>query len=115
MLTYLRLGFDLLLVGLAAYILITTYLQWRQTSGSSVNRLLATARNSATILWTKWTAIVAAIVANVGTLADAVGLPEVHTAIQQWVTPQTLSAVLAVFAVVTFFARTRKSSTDPVS
>lgn len=111
-----RVIFDLCLVAALGYIGITFYLQYREELvGSWWQKSIAAARDSATILWTKFCAALALIVYQLDNIADLVGMPEAKEFINNWLgNPKAISGVMLAISLVTFYARTRKASSNPV-
>ena len=80
----------------------------KETGKTGLDRLWATARDSATYLWGKFCFVLAAISLNLDKLADALGQ-------QQWedtlnkigANPKTIGAVLLGVSLVTIAARLR--------
>lgn len=111
-----RIIFDLCLVAALGYIGVTFYLQYREEQvGTWWQKSLAAARDSATILWTKFCAAVALVVYQLDSLADLAGLPEWKDAINTWLgNPRAIAGVMLAISLVTFWARTRRASDSPV-
>jgi thiol:disulfide interchange protein len=103
-----RFIFSIAVLLVAAWI-IWTFVQayWRE-QGSTFDRLLGAAQESATILWSKFTVIVAAIVAQLGDIADLIGQPEWKDAINVWLgNPKVVAGVMLAISVITITARKR--------
>ena len=93
---------------LAAYIAVTVYLQYRkETSLSGWARWRATAMDSATMLWGKFSLFIAGVVANLDLVFNALGLDSVTNFINQWVNPKSAAAVIAIIAVGSMLTRMR--------
>ncbi len=104
----LRLIIGLGFAALALYIVVVNYLEYRKTSGSTWDRLLDTARNSATILWSKFCILLAGIVGSLDSIADLAGMPELKTFIDNWLgNPKVIAGVMLALSLVTFAARKR--------
>jgi cellobiose-specific phosphotransferase system component IIC len=102
-------------LGLIGYIVWTVCSQYRLTTGTHFQRALAGARNSATILWTKFVAVVALVTMQLDNLADLLGAPEAKDFINQWVgNPKIIAAIMLAIASVTFYARVRPGSQSPL-
>jgi H+/gluconate symporter-like permease len=113
--TTLRIAFLAAVLFLFGYIVWTVYSQYRAASGTQFQRLLAGARNSATILWSKFVTLVALITLQLDNIADLLGAPEAKDFINQWIgNPKTIAAIMLVIASVTFYARTRPGSSAPL-
>lgn len=94
--------------GIAIYIAITVYLQYRkETTLTGWARWRATAQDSATMLWGKFSLFIAGLVANLDTIFNALGLDSVTQFINQWVNPKTAAALIAAIAVGSMLTRLR--------
>lgn len=103
-----RFIFSIAILLIAAWI-VWTFVQayWRE-QGSTFNRLLGAAQESATILWSKFCVVVAAIVAQLGDIADMLGQPEAKEAINAWLgNPKVVAGVMLAIAAITITARKR--------
>lgn len=100
--------FDLLFLAIIAYVGVTNYLQYRKEVGTTWQRLLATAKDSATILWSKFCILVAAVAGEADNLADFLGAPEAKDFINNWIgNPKVISAIMVAIALITIKARGR--------
>jgi hypothetical protein len=109
---FIFLGSVLALIGFVCW---TVYSQYRLTTGTVFQRLLAGARNSATILWSKFVAVIALITMQLDNVADLLGSPELKEFINQWVgNPKTIAAVMLIISGVTIYARLRPGSSSPL-
>jgi hypothetical protein len=108
MLQVIRYTFDIGILAVAAYFAYTVYDGYRDATGTTWQRLLAGARNSATILWAKICLISAGIAGNLDTLADLLGQPDMKQYIAEATGPKTLAIVMLVMAGVSFLARLRR-------
>jgi hypothetical protein len=98
----------LVFLGVMLWIGITVTVEYYKAKDlKGWERCRAVAQNSATMLWGKFSLFVAAIVANVDQFFDAIGLPQVSNAINQYVTPKTAAAFAAAVAVGSILARKR--------
>ena len=111
-----RVIFDLCLVGVLGYIGVTFYMQYREELvGTWWQKSLAAARDSATILWTKFCAALALIIYQLENIADLIGMPEAKEFISIWLgNPKVISGVMLAISLVTFYARVRSKSSEPV-
>lgn len=107
---------DLCVLAALGYIAVTFWLQYRQEPvGSMWQKALAAARDSATILWTRFCAALALVVYQLDNLADLVGLPEAKNFIDTWAgNPKAISGIMLLISLITFIARTRRGSSNPV-
>jgi hypothetical protein len=96
-----------LLVAALAYIIIDAVISYRAAVGTVWQRLLAAGKESATILWARFTVVVGVVVNGLVWMADVLHAPEVANAIQTYGGPKAAAAVLIVVAVITEMARRR--------
>lgn len=85
--------------------MINAYRKHPELSGWE--RWLATARESATMLWAKFSLVIAGVVANLDTIFNAVGLPQVTEAINKYADPKVAAAIIAVIALGAGLTRMR--------
>lgn len=108
-------GFTIAMLAFAAYVVWVNYSEYRKTTGTTWERLLATARNSATILWSRFCFVLAGIVAQLDNFTDLIGQPEMKDFINTWVgNPKVIAAIMLGIASITIYARTRPGSANPV-
>ena len=91
------------------YILIDGFKDFAQASGTVWQKLLAVGKNSATILWARFTGLVAALAGALAFVADYLNAPGVGDAIKSGIGdhPQYVAAFSLFVAVMTEFARRR--------
>jgi len=100
--------FQLGIVGLAGYFGYTVYKGYRSATGTVWQRLLAGARSSATMLWGKFAIALAAVVANLDHIADALGQPDAKQYIQDALgNPKAVAGVMLVITAISMWARMR--------
>lgn len=100
--------FSLGLLAIVAYIAWSFYSDYRTETGTRWQRLLGAANHSVTILWAKFCLVVAAVTAQLDSIADLFGAPEAKDAINAYVgNPKIIAAVMLAMACVTIFARKR--------
>lgn len=100
--------FSLCLLAFASYVAWTVYSQYRIETGTRWHRLLATAEHSATILWSKFCIVVAAVTAQLDSIADLLGAPEAKDFINSWVgNPKLIAGIMLAIATITIMARKR--------
>ncbi len=102
-----KLAITVALAAFVAYVVFVVVSAWVKTSGSPWQRLLATADESATILWAKFTAVVAVLAGGLDYIADYIGQPEIADAIKALMKPQFVAGFMIFVAVVTVWARKR--------
>lgn len=112
----LRLAFDIAIAAIAVYVAITFYKQYREETGPTCwQRALGAAKDSATILWSKFVLLLAGITGNLDTIADLVGAPEMKTYIDTALgNPKVVAGVMMGIAFITMWARLRPGSSDKV-
>lgn len=100
--------FTVAIIALAAYFAVTLYINYRKAVGTTWQRLVTAAESSATMLWAKFCAILAALVSQLDNIADIAGQPEAKTFIDSWIgNPKIIAAVMLGIAVITMAARKR--------
>lgn len=93
---------------LTIYIVATVLNEWRKhPEVSGWDRWRETARGSATILWTKFSLAVAGVVANLDSIFNAMGLPQVTEAINKYADPKVAAGIIAVIALGAGLSRMR--------
>lgn len=109
MLQNIKLIISLGLVAVALYLVWQVAARYRAAEGTVWERLLATAKDSATILFNKVVAVVALLVGGLGDVAEFAGQPELKTTIETYLggNPKVLTVVLLIVATITIFARKR--------
>lgn len=91
-------------LGYGAWRVVTYY---RAAQGDWWQRLLATAKDSATILWQKIVAAGGLLMLAVSSAADVFNAPEVKQAIADHMSPGVAGTALLVIAVIGVWARLR--------
>jgi len=95
------------LVALALYTAFDLYRRYRMTPGSPWQRLVAAARDSATILWQRFVIIVTGLVGSLGEVADWFNEPALKDAIQAALQPEYVAIFTVLVAFITIAARKR--------
>lgn len=84
------------------------YRGYRAATGNTWERLIAAAKDSATILWARFVAIIASVVGVIGDAGNLFGLPQVQPFVEQWLSnPKVIAAVLLGVSLITELARKR--------
>lgn len=100
--------FSIAMLAFAAYVAWTVYSQYRKETGTTWNRLLATAEHSATILWSKFCYVLAGIVGQLDNIADFFNAPEAKDFINTWIgNPKLIAGIMLAMAFITIMARKR--------
>lgn len=90
-----------------AYAAFRFYDTYHHTPGTAVERVLASTKNSATVLWGYVVTVAGTLLGWSGQVADFVNMPEVHDFIQQHMKPEYVGAAFVAIGAVTVFARLR--------
>lgn len=102
-----KLAITLALAAFVAYVVYVVVSSYVKSTGSPWQRLLATAQQSATILWAKFTAAVAVMAAGLDYIADYIGAPEIQELIKSAMKPTYVAGFVVFVALVTIWARKR--------
>jgi len=95
-------------LAIVAFVAWNVYSQYRKAQGTVWERLLASARNSATMLWGKFSIAVAGIIANLDPIATWIGGPDAANFLNTYIgNPKILAAVMLVISMISMWARTR--------
>jgi hypothetical protein len=110
MLHIIKLAFGLGFLAIASYVAYSLYDQYRQSTATGYQRLWDAAHGSATKLWAKFVMVVAGITANLDSLADLLGMPELKTAIDTYIgNPKIIAGVMLVISLISIKARSRSA------
>jgi hypothetical protein len=96
-----------ILVVASLYVGGTVIAQYVSATGTIWQRLLQAAQGSATILWAKFTILVAALAGWLGEGATYLGDPSIASAIQAALKPEYVAIFTIFVMVVTVWARKR--------
>jgi hypothetical protein len=103
-----RLLIDLAFAAVFVVVGFHLFTQYRKANGSTWQRLLSAAKESATILWGKFCLLLAALVSQLDNLADIAGMPEAKTFIETWLgNPKAVAGIMLALSLVTIAARKR--------
>jgi hypothetical protein len=103
-----RLIVSLGLGALALYIIWQVVSAYRSATGTTWQRLLATGKQSATILWGKFSVVIAGLAGFLGDFADTLGAPGVKDTIQNALAKPVYVALFVVgISLVSMLARKR--------
>jgi hypothetical protein len=95
------------LAGVAGFFISEFARDYIATTGSIGERLLAAGKGSATIVWSRFSAVVAALAGALSGLADWLNAPGVSEAIQSCLKPEWVALYVLGLALVSEFARRR--------
>jgi hypothetical protein len=99
--------FDIAVTAALIYLIVDAVISYRSAVGTVWQRVLAAGKQSATILWARFTIAVAALANGLIWLADLLNAPNVANAIQQFMGPKTVAAIMVTVAFVSELARRR--------
>jgi len=100
-----RLLIVIVLVGISGYFLVDTYFKYKAATGSTMDRLIAASRSSATILLQRAVSIVMAVVGVLAEVADKLD-PGVGDTIKS-IKPEFYLAFTVGLALLSILARNR--------
>jgi threonine/homoserine/homoserine lactone efflux protein len=96
------------LVLVAGYFIWTAYSLYRKAEGTPFQRVIAAGQGSLTIFWQTVVMLAGALVAGITWISqNLLSDPTLTTAIQQYLTPQTVGAVMIGICVLTVLTRKR--------
>ena len=96
------------LAALALYFVYDLVSRYKTATGTTWQRILAAGHDSATMVWSKFLLVLAGIVANLDSLADLAGQPQVKEYIDLAVgNPKTVALIMLGISLVTMLARFR--------
>lgn len=104
---YMDILFKSLAVGIAAYFLYVAVTDYKAAIGTTWQRLLAAGKDSATVLWARFTVVVTGMVTGLVWAADLVNAPSVATAITTYMKPSVVAGIMITVALITELARKR--------
>jgi hypothetical protein len=103
---------DIVIATLAIIFIVETLVGYFQSSEKTVwQRLLASAKCSATILWARFVTLVTAAVGGLVWLADLVNEPTLAAAITSYLTPRVVAVIFVGSALISAIARRRTLNT----
>jgi len=98
---------NLILFAALVYVVIDFTRSFRAAAGTLWQRLLATGRESATILWQRFTIALASLADAVVWLAELLNAPGVAEPIKSVLQPQYVAALMVAVAIIGELARRR--------
>lgn len=99
--------FAIALAGVAGFFIWEFVSDYSAAAGSAWERLLAAGKGSATIVWSRFSAIVAALAGTLSGLADWLNAPGVGEAIQSYLKPEWVALYVLGVALIAELARRR--------
>ncbi len=112
--------FQLIVALFTIYVVVLYIIEYRQAgidqpNDTKLRRVFHAAYDSGTILWTKFCVVVAFVASQLDNIVDLLGAPELKDFINTWVgDPKVIAAIILSLTAVTYFARMRKGSQDPI-
>jgi hypothetical protein len=103
---------DLVLFAALVYVVVDFIRAYKSASGTLWQRLLATGRHSATILWQRFTIALAGFADAVVWLADLLQAPGVAEPVRSVLAPQYVAVFVVAVAIVGELARRRTLGTS---
>ena len=97
----------LILLAVVIYLIYRVVTQYRAATGTTWQRLLDTARGSATVLWQYVVILGGFVVSGLAYLSEVANMPEVSSWIKTVVQPEYAGLAVAVIAGVSIVARLR--------
>lgn len=99
-----------LLSALAVYLLVDGVYLYRQAIGSVWQKLIAAGQGSLTILWQRIIMVSTGFVTSLVWIADAINEPMLSQAINAYLKPNVVAAIMIGAAAITVWARKRTQS-----
>ena len=101
------------LAAVAIFFAVSMYTRYRVATGTTFQRLLIAERDSATWLWGKFCMILAGLVGNLDSIADACGQPQIREYIDLALgNPKVVGGVLFAVSLGAMLARKRTMPVD---
>ena len=94
-------------LAVSIFVVYRVVVNYRTAEGSVWERLIAAAKNSATVLWQYVVIAGGTLLGWSVQLADALNMPEVRSAIQDNLRPEYVGVALVGIAIITVIARLR--------
>ena len=103
-----RILIDLFFLGLLIVVGWHMVVQYRKATGTTWERLLTSAKESATVLWGKFCMLLSGLIASLDSVADFFNMPELKTYIEMALgNPKVVAGVMLVLSAVSIYARRR--------
>jgi hypothetical protein len=96
-----------ILFAILVYVVVDFVRSYRAAAGTVWQRLLASGKESATIVWQRFTIVVASLADAVVWVADLLNAPSVAEPIKSALQPQYVAAFMVAVAIIGEFARRR--------
>lgn len=98
----------LIWAAIAVYYVYSTYRRYQAATGGAWQRLLSSAQGSATMLWSRFVAALAATVGVIGEAGNSIGLPQAQDYAEKLLgNPRYVAVAMIVFSAITALARRR--------
>src|SRR5262249_31788974 len=98
----------LAIAALTVFLIYDIVRRYLKATGSIWERLKAAGQNSATMIWMKFVALLGAVVFNLDSAAQAIGLPQLESYVNQLTAnPKTVAIVMLVVSGIGAVARLR--------
>lgn len=94
-------------LAILGYVVGVAVMAWRKQTGTAWERVLGTANESATILWSKLVAIIGVLIGGLDFVADYLEAPDVKSTLQSMVNPKYVGGFVLGVALITIAARLR--------
>ena len=104
---YFQLAIAFMALGVMGFFTYTMAKTYQATPGTALQKIIAAARGSLTILWSRFVALVGLATVGLTNVADFAGDPAVGAAIQTYLKPQYVAAAMVIIAIITEYARKR--------
>lgn len=98
---------DIVLAAIVGYFIYDFVVTFATSTGTIWQRLLATGKQSATILWQRFVVIVTGLSGGLVMLADYLNAPGVGDAIKSVIQPQYVAVFVIAIALISEIARRR--------
>jgi hypothetical protein len=98
---------DVAVAAIFIYFVIDAVRSYMGTTGTTWERLLAVGKQSATILWARFTVVVTAGTGGLAWVADVLNAPQVSSAITTYMSPRVVAVLMIGAALIAEIARRR--------
>ena len=102
-----KLSLVLIIFGVIAYALFRVTAAYRNSAGTTWQRLYTTTKNSATLFWSAFVGVVTMGMNGVMSLSDMLGAPEVRDFVTRNLSPEVASGIMLGVLVIVTVSRMR--------